>query len=127
MKPFLALLCLFFSCSSAGVEDGPLSGLTHSIGNAEDIVELSQERVRFNDLGLAFYQVTLENTSSKRLVLEYRARWFDHDGMELTDATRSWKPLTLDGHATCPVSSLAPNAKGVHCELNVRLHQPMNG
>ena len=127
MKPLLTLLCFFFSCSSVGIEDGPLSGLTHSTGDAEHVVELGQERVRFNDLGLAAYQVILRNTTAKKLVLEYRARWFDQDGIELTDVTRSWKPLILDGQASRPVHSLSPNAKGVHCELKVRLHQPMSG
>lgn len=124
---FLSLLALatLYGCSSPGVENGELSGNTRTIGDADDGIELEQERVRFGDNDLAIYQVTLRNTHSTRQTFEFRARWFDAEGMEIDDATRSWRPLVLDGGSFTPVRSVAPNMKALRCEIEVREHQPM--
>ena len=118
----LVALC---GCSSPGVENGELSGNTRTIGSADDGIELEQERIRFGDNDLAIYQVTLRNTHSARHTFEYRARWFDAEGMEVDDATRSWRPLVLDGGSFTPVRSVAPSMKALRCEIEVREHRPM--
>jgi len=125
--PFLLCLVLapLCGCSSSGVEFGDLSGNTRTIGDADEGIELEQERISYGDNDLAIYQVTLRNALSTRHTFEYRARWFDADGMEVADATRSWRPLVLDGGSFTPVRSVAPNMKALRCEIEVREHRPM--
>ena len=122
---FLIALAALGGCSSPGVENGELSGSTHAVGAADNGIELEQEHIRFGDNDLAIYQVTLRSTHSNRHSFEYRARWFDTEGMEIDDATRSWRPLVLDGGSSSPIRSVAPNMKALRCEIEVREHQPM--
>ena len=129
MNRFHFLFCLALAplcgCSSTGVEFGDLSGNTRTIGDADDGIELEQERIRYGDNDLAIYQVTLRNTLSTRHTFEYRASWYNAEGMEIDNATRSWRPLVLDGGSFTPVRSVAPNIKAVHCDIEVREHRPM--
>lgn len=127
--PLLAAMCaaaLAAACSSSGVRNGPLSGESVTVGEDEvsDLVELENERVAFGDNDLAVYQVEVVNRTRGALRLEYRARWFDDDGIEIDDATRSWKPIFVSGSSSFPVRAVARNMKAVRCVIEVRSHDP---
>lgn len=127
--PLFAALCaaaLAAACSSPGVHNGPLSGEAVTVGQDEinDMIELDHERVAFGDNDLAVYQVEVVNRTRGALRLEYRARWFDDDGIEVDDATRTWKPIFVSGSSSFPVRSVARNMRAVRCVVEVRSHNP---
>jgi len=126
--PFLISLCVLLgtaACSSAGVENGPLSGSARFVGDddIDDIIEKSTERISFGRSDFAVYQVELRNNDEDDVQVEYRARWFDADGIEMQSVTRSWKKLFIVGRSYQPVSSVAPNMEAVRCDLEVRLSE----
>ena len=127
--PLFATLCvaaITASCSSPGVHNGALSGEAVTVGQDEinDLVELDNERVAFGDNDLAVYPVEVVNRTRGALRLEYRARWFDDDGIEIDDATRTWKPIFVSGSSSFPVRSVARNMRAVRCVVEVRSHNP---
>lgn len=119
----IPLLCvLLASCSSAGVENGALSGLARFSGDSsiDSMVLLENERVDYAASELAVYQVDIVNRTQDSVRCEYRSRWFDHDGILVNDATRSWVPIHLPGRSNHPVRVTARSMDAVHCELEVR-------
>lgn len=122
----LLAAALAAACSSSGVRNGPLSGEAVTIGQDEigDQVELANERVAFGENDLAVYQVEIVNLTRGALRLEYRARWFDDDGIEIDDVTRSWRPIFVSGSSSFPVHSVARNMRAVRCVVEVRSHDP---
>ena len=122
--PFLLLLGAA-ACSSAGVENGPLSGSARFVGDEDidEIVDLSTERIHFGRSDIAIYQVDLINQDEKDIQIEYRARWFDNDGIEVASVTRSWRKVFVPGRSHQPVTSVAPNMEAVRCELEIRLSE----
>jgi uncharacterized protein YcfL len=126
--PFLISFCVLLgtaACSSAGVENGPLSGSARYVGDddIDDIIELSTERISFGRSDFAVYQVELQNQDQDDVQVEYRARWFDAEGIEMQSVTRSWKKLYVAGRSYQPVKSVAPNMEAVRCELEVRVSE----
>ncbi|MDA1260710.1 MAG: DUF1425 domain-containing protein [Planctomycetota bacterium] len=127
--PLFAALCaaaLAAACSSPGVHSGPLSGQAVTVGqdDVSDLIDLDNERVAFGGNDLAVYQVEVVNRTRGALRLEYRARWFDDDGIEVDDATRTWKPIFVSGSSSFPVRSVARNMRAVRCVMEVRSHNP---
>ncbi|PCJ55829.1 MAG: hypothetical protein COA70_01770 [Planctomycetota bacterium] len=126
--PLLISLCVLLgtaACSSAGVENGPLSGSARFVGDdkIDDIIERSTERISFGRSDFAVYQVELQNQDEDDVQVEYRARWFDADGIEVQSVTRSWKKLFIAGRSYQPVTSTAPNMEAIRCEVEVRLSE----
>lgn len=121
----LLLLPAFAACSSAGVENGPLSGSARYTGDddIEDIIELDTERISFGRSDFAVYQVDLVNGDEDDVQVEYRALWFDADGIQVNSVTRSWKKVFVPGRSHTPVTSIAPNMEAVRCELEVRMSE----
>lgn len=119
------LLLGAFACSSAGVQNGPLSGTARYVGDddIDDIIELSTERISFGRSDFAIYQVELLNEDEDDVSVEYRARWFDSEGIEVESVARSWKKVFIAGRSHSPVTSVAPNMEAVRCELEVRLSE----
>ena len=126
MRAFL-LLCLplLAACSSAGVENGALYGRTQFAGDSriDSMIELTGERISYTASDLAVYQVEFVNRREDALRCEYRARWFDADGIEVGDAARSWVPIFLPGRSSYPVRSTARSGAAVRCTVEVRLHE----
>jgi uncharacterized protein YcfL len=128
--PIAAALCALAlagaACSSSGVRNGPLSGAASTVGagDVDDLIELRNERVAFGDNQLAVYQVEIFNDSRDEARVEYRARWFDDDGIEIEDVTRSWRPVFVPAGSSYPVRSVARNMRAVRCVVEVRMHDP---
>ena len=124
--PLLTLTGLV-ACSSNGVHNGDLSGAARPVGDSdiEDVIEFGDERVSYGRAEFAVYQVELINDDSDDVRIEYRARWFDDDGIEVESVVRSWRPVFIPAGSHQPVRSTAPNMQAVRCEVEVRLYDPM--
>jgi uncharacterized protein YcfL len=123
----LAALVGLVACSASGVRNGDLSGAARPVGDPdiEDVVEFENERIAFGRSDLAVYQVEIVNDDDDDLRIEYRARWFDADGIEVDSVVRSWRPLFIPGGSHQPIRSNAPSMEAVRCEIEVRLYEPM--
>jgi len=130
MKALHTLSCFalvgLVACSSPGVENGDLSGISRYVGDndIEDVIVLDNERIAYTRNELAIFQVDLVNQDDEDIRVEYRARWYDPNGILQNDAARSWRPVFIPGGSNTPVTSTAPNMDAVRCEVEVRLHQP---
>lgn len=115
----LAAIVPLASCSSVEVENGPLSGNARIVGSISG-VEMDDAVVRFDDSDLAVYQVMLINKNDDQTWIEYRAHWFDEGGIEVHNATRTWKRVLMQGGARQAVRSIAPSMKAVECFMEFR-------
>lgn len=128
--PLAAALCACAlagaSCGAPGIKNGPLSGYATTVGDSEinDLIELGRERVSFGENDLAVYQVEIFNNSREAVRVEYRARWFDDDGIEIEDAAQTWRPVFVSAGSSHPVRSVARNMKAVRCVVEIRTHDP---
>jgi uncharacterized protein YcfL len=116
---FLAASLPLAACSSVDADYGPLSGTASLQGEVDDI-EMSEGMIRFDDSGLAVYQMTATNTDSDEKWIEYRARWFDDQGIEVDDATRLWIRVNIQPGSDVALKSIAPNMKAVDCKIKIR-------
>lgn len=120
----LPLLCalLLAACSSAGVENGALSGMTRYAGDSsiDSMVALENERIDYAPSELAIYQVELLNKRESPVRCEYRARWFDQNGVQVSDAASTWVPIHLPGRSMHPVRVTARSVDAVRCLVEVR-------
>ena len=116
----LTLLVALGACSSYEAENGALFGTTTWAGaDIDDLITRENGRVFFDDEDLAVYQVEL-TTKQEDLTVEWRARWFDDQGMEIKDVTRAWRIVHMNAYAPTPVRSIAPSMAGVTCRIEVR-------
>ena len=67
--------------------------------------------------GIRRATVSLESTTDKQLSFQGRMVWYDVDGMEIDPDGKSYRAYVLDGHDTCTMTGVAPNAKGVKAKL----------
>ena len=70
--------------------------------------------------GIRRATVSLESTTDKQLSFQGRMVWYDVDGMEIDPDGKSYRAYVLDGHDTCTMTGVAPNAKGVKAKLQLR-------
>ena len=70
--------------------------------------------------GIRRATVSLESTTDKRLSFQGRMVWYDAEGMEIDPDGKSYRVYVLDGHDTCTLTGVAPNAKGVKAKLQLR-------
>jgi uncharacterized protein YcfL len=116
---FLAAALPLAACSSVDADYGPLSGTARALGEV-DGVDLSEGMIRFDDSDLAVYQITARNTDDEEKWIEYRARWFDDQGIEVDDATRTWLSVNIQPGSYVPLKAVAPTMKAVRCEIEIR-------
>lgn len=70
--------------------------------------------------GIQRATVSLESTTDKQLSFHARMVWFDAEGTEIDPDGKPYRSYVLDGHDTCTVTGVAPNAKGVKAKLQLR-------
>lgn len=70
--------------------------------------------------GIQRATVSLESTTDSRLSFQGRMVWFDSEGAEIDPDGKSYRSYVLDGHDTCTITGVAPNAKGVKAKLQIR-------
>lgn len=124
--PLLALTGLV-ACSANGVKNGDLSGATRPVGNGDvgDIIEFGDERISFSRSDVAVYQVDLINRDDENVRVQYKAQWYDADGIEVDSVARSWSTVYVYAGSHKAVKSVAPNMEAVRCEMEVSLYDPM--
>ena len=83
---------------------------------------LKVTNVSFSEVteGIRRATVSLESTTDKQLSFQGRMVWYDADGMEIDPDGKSYRAYVLDGHDTCTMTGVAPNAKGVKAKLQLR-------
>ncbi len=121
LLPAVLLACALplASCSSAKAEYEDLSGNAYALGGVDD-VELRDAIVRFDDSGLAVYQVRLINEDDDTRWIEWRSRWFDDQGFEVKDQADAWRRIKLFPNGEEPLRSLAPSPAATRCEVQIR-------
>ena len=70
--------------------------------------------------GIRRATVSLESTTDKKLSFQGRMVWYDAEGMEIDPDGKSYRSYVLDGHDTCTMTGVAPNAKAVKAKLQLR-------
>ena len=70
--------------------------------------------------GIRRATVSLESTTDARLSFQGRMVWYDIEGTEIDPDGKSYRAYVLDGHDTCTMTGIAPNAKGVKAKLQLR-------
>ena len=70
--------------------------------------------------GIRRATVSLESTTDARLSFQGRMVWYDTEGTEIDPDGKSYRVYVLDGHDTCTMTGVAPNAKGVKAKLQLR-------
>lgn len=70
--------------------------------------------------GIQRATVSLESTTDARLSFQGRMVWFDAEGTEIDPDGKPYRAYVLDGHDTCTMTGVAPNAKGVKAKLQLR-------
>ena len=83
---------------------------------------LKVTNVSFSEIteGIRRATVSLESTTDKQLSFQGRMVWYDADGAEIDPDGKSYRVYVLDGHDTCTMTGVAPNAKGVKAKLQLR-------
>ena len=61
--------------------------------------------------GIRRATVSLESTTDKKLSFQGRMVWYDAEGMEIDPDGKSYRSYVLDGHDTCTMTGVAPNAQ----------------
>ena len=70
--------------------------------------------------GIRRATVSLESTTDKQLSFQGRMVWYDAEGTEIDPDGKPYRAYVLDGHDTCTMTGIAPNAKGVKAKLQLR-------
>ena len=70
--------------------------------------------------GIRRATVSLESTTDAQLSFQGRMVWYDAEGTEIDPDGKSYRVYVLDGHDTCTMTGIAPNAKGVKAKLQLR-------
>ena len=70
--------------------------------------------------GIRRATVSLESTTDARLSFPGRMVWYDAEGTEIDPDGKSYRVYVLDGHDTCTMTGVAPNARGVKAKLQLR-------
>lgn len=64
--------------------------------------------------------VVLTNLTSTDKNIQYRFSWYDADNFEVEQGSRSWTPVTINGHASNSMKAVAPNPSVKSYKVNVR-------
>jgi uncharacterized caspase-like protein len=61
--------------------------------------------------------IDIQNKTDKDITLQYRYRWFDESGMEVSKNMAIWKPLFLEASDNSRLKKSAFNPKAVSCKI----------
>ncbi|MCH2101361.1 MAG: YcfL family protein [Planctomycetes bacterium] len=107
------------ACSSTKADYGPLKGDTGVIGKVRDL-ELRDPIIRYDNSGLAVYQITAINEDDKTLWIEWRPRWFDLEGFEVNSPANAWQRVNIVPRGFTPLKSIAPSVLAAICRIEIR-------
>ena len=83
-------------------------------------LEMVQDAMYKTPEGFLRVQVTLQNKNREDFDCQYRFVWKDKDGLTLTHAQSSWKPLVLHGKQNTIVEGVAPIGVATDFKLVIR-------
>ena len=78
--------------------------------------------VKKNDLLAG--QVAAQNTTKKDCQFEYRFRWLDGDGLELTTTMSVWTPVSVAAMEKKMMQGIAPSKNAANFIFDVRFRRP---
>lgn len=78
--------------------------------------------VKKNDLLVG--QVTAQNSTKKDCQFEYRFRWLDGDGLELTTIMAVWTPVSVAAMEKKMMAGIAPSKTAANFVFDVRFRRP---
>lgn len=65
-------------------------------------------------------QATIENKSRNDASFQYKFKWLDKDGFEVSVGGRPWQPLTITAYESKAVQAVAPNASATTFQVLVQ-------
>lgn len=65
-------------------------------------------------------QATVTNTTGFELEFEYQFRFFDKDGFSVSEDSRPWTPVVLQGKSNKQVKALAPNPSATTVKIFIK-------
>ena len=83
-------------------------------------LEMVQDAMYKTPEGFLRVQVTLQNKNREDFDCQYRFVWKDKNGLTLTHAQSSWKPLVLYGKQKTVVEGVAPISAAADFKLAIR-------
>lgn len=110
----LPLLAALGACSAGMVSEGKETGPGEfksrlEVDNPALYARLSIKDVKMRRLGdLLNVQVTLHHVSYFERKYQYRFKWFDADGFEVSAESTAWQPVQLHGKQDYTVEGTAP-------------------
>jgi uncharacterized protein YcfL len=90
------------------------------LGGWLSVVEVNTAKK--NDLLMG--QVTAQNSTQKDCQFEYRFRWLDGDGMELTTTMTVWTPVSVAAMEKKMMQGIAPGRNAENFVFDVRFRRP---
>lgn len=100
--------CSSFRPSGDDAADDKVKYQVVTSGNTDDrLAVTSVVTARAGDLVRA--SVELKNKSRFAYTFEYRFKWYDGSGMEISPDSTAWVPLSMMGNETRSLQALAPN------------------
>ncbi|GEM_PF-3646705 len=82
----------------------------------KNAVEVKGQASRVEN-GFLVVQLRVQNTKSKNLPCEWRASFYDKDGMEMTLAANPWTPVVLGSNVMTTLEKTAPTPGAVRAEF----------
>jgi uncharacterized protein YcfL len=70
--------------------------------------------------GLLEVNVVLTNLTSTDKNIQYQFSWYDGANFEVEQGSRSWTPVTINGHSNVSMKAVAPNPSVISYKVNVR-------
>ena len=83
-------------------------------------LEMDQDAMYKTPEGFLRVQVTLQNKNREDFDCQYRFVWKDKNGLTLTHAQSSWKPLVLYGKQKTVVEGVSPISAAADFKLVIR-------
>lgn len=91
--------------SNSGFLSANLSIADTKIGKAGDLMRV---------------QATIENKSRNDASFQYKFKWMDKDGFEVSVGGRPWQPLTITAYESKAVQAVAPNPSATTFQILVQ-------
>ena len=122
---FLLLFCIVFIFSCTGKND-IVQNDVHSIfpcdvhkTNIPNDVYLDDPRLRLNHSGLKCLELEIDNNNYDAKVLQYRAVWFDLEGLSIPTVMSRWNRFVVPMHSKHRIFVIAPSHKAWRVEVTI--------
>ena len=124
---FVVLVLAVTGCATSGIEAtgkpmGDPEYAKHLVIHNESLagnITITDMNSRVTG-GLLEVNVVLTNLTSTDKHIQYQFSWYDADNFEVEQGSRSWTPVTLNGHANTSMKAVAPNSSVKSYKVNVR-------